>query len=166
MTADELRRRTALWFSCDDQDQPELPLEPGAGRAGDVVAFLQSRARSVSGPDLWDPEDERDVPLQTVANAGAELDAGRAVGLVLAFEGILQAGVELPDVLLIGPPLALFWNSGPAWDDARRVAAFFDLLGALEQEAGIRPAFAQTPGRVEVGPDFEAVYRAWRAASG
>ncbi len=40
MTADELRRRTALWFSCDDQDQPEIPLDPPEGRAGDVVAFL------------------------------------------------------------------------------------------------------------------------------
>ncbi len=75
----------------------------------------------MSGPDLWDPEDESDVPLQAVANAGAELDAGRAVGLVLAFEGI-------------------------------------------ERGAGIRPAFAEAPGRVEAGPDFEAVNRVWRAA--
>ena len=119
----------------------------------------------MSGPDLWDPEGERDVALHTVPNAGAELDAGRAVGLVLAFEGIVQAGVELPDVLLIGPPLALFWNAGPAWDDPRRVAACFELLGALEVGAGSSPAFAEAPARAEVGPDFEAVYRAWRAAS-
>ena len=164
MTADELHRRTVLWFSHDDQDQPELPLTPGAGRAGAVFAFLRARGRSVRGAPLWDPVAERDVPLEDSADPGRDLDDGRAIGLALAVEGISHGAVALPEISLLAPPLTLSWDAGPAWDDPRRVAAFFDLLAALEDEAGVRPAFAPEDGRVQVGPAFEAIHRRWRNA--
>jgi hypothetical protein len=86
VTPEELRERTSVWFTEDDQDQPEIPY----------------------------------VGLGT-----------------------------------------LFWDCGPDWDSAEVVAAFFDLLAALERDCGITLAFADEDQHVEVGPSFAAIYREW-----
>jgi hypothetical protein len=63
LTVEELERRTALWFTADDQDQPEIALEPGGRRTGAVYAFLRDRGGVVAtSASYWDPAAERDVP--------------------------------------------------------------------------------------------------------
>jgi hypothetical protein len=55
VTPEELQRRTAIWFTEDDQDQPEIPIEPGAGSSGNArygcastIAVTESRSAAGS----------------------------------------------------------------------------------------------------------------------
>jgi hypothetical protein len=114
------------------------------------------------GGSFWDPAREVDVPLLSVANPGAEYDAGRAESFVARFHWVRFGGVALPPIYLyVGG--TLFWDFGPDWDSAEVVGAFFDLLAALERECDITLAFDDEDHHVEVGPSFEAMYREWHA---
>jgi hypothetical protein len=167
MTREELQRRAADWFTEDDQDQPEIVLDGADGRAGVVFDFLRSHGGAVDADsEYWDPVNERSVLINSVANAAAEFDAGRAAGFVACFSGIHYAGVALPDICLFplrqeGGNLNLFWDCGPQWDRSGTIAAFFDLLAGLERECSVQLSFAGAGTPAVVGRRFGRLFREW-----
>lgn len=162
MTPEELRERTMVWFVEDDQDQPEIPYEPHEGRNAALVDYLHALGGKFRlDARFWDPVRKVDARLYSVPNPGAEYDAGRADSFVAELHGIRFDGVELPPICVFVGLGYLFWDCGPAWDSAEVVAAFFDLLGALERDCGVTLAFGDEDQTVEVGPSFAAIYREW-----
>jgi hypothetical protein len=164
MTPEELQRRTAIWFTEDDQDQPEIPLEGAGGRTAVVFDFLRSHGGVVDAQsEYWDLNNERSVLIDSVANAAAEYDAGHASGFVACFRGIHYNGVALPDICLYpggADDLAIFWDCGPEWNRSDATAAFFDLLAALERDCSVRLGFGRGNG-APVGRRFGRVFAEW-----
>lgn len=165
MTAEELQRLTAVWFTYDEEDQPEIPIEPATGRVGAIFDFLRACGGVVAADaTYWDPISDRTMRIDSVANAGAESDRGRTASFVAPFRHVRFDGVELPELSLHPAPpdrLDLFWDAGPQWQAGARVAAFFDLLAALERDCGVRLCFDDRTGGAPVGSQFGAVFDAW-----
>jgi hypothetical protein len=165
MTPDELRELTTVWFVDDPQDAPEIAVASESGRYGDVFEFFARQGGVIRpGSSFWDPIARRDVALESVANPGADADAGRAGSFVAEFEGLTFDGVRLPSVMVWPDPpdgLRIFWECGPHWERADVVAAFFDLLAEFTRQLGLRLDFDDVSGSEPVGPRFGAVFAQW-----